>query len=169
MTVLNPGAREIIEVGGVVFTNIRSLKILHTRVEGSSISMFYDASPNGTPGPYQVPSGKTFRLRAVRFHSMAATSNQPIASLMYSPTIAASHFNLGGGGTVLTLSVGMISGFTGPAGKPEIDAPTVNNYATTSPPVFEIAISGKAPALTYPHVYDNQSTWGQYTLYGYEE
>lgn len=79
MSVLIPGARAVLEVGGRVFTDLTNLIILRAKTTSGTNSSF---RTSGGSGGYQVTTGKTLTIRTIRQFQDAAVSNP--WSLLYS-------------------------------------------------------------------------------------
>lgn len=160
MTVLVPGARNILVVAGLVLP-MRGLKVLRTHVTSSSWSVFFDNSFDQTAAVYQVPSGKTFNLRAYRWQQYSASSATAGASLAYGDA------SLGvNSGSAMTNPINIASGA---AGLTLNDAPSVisEEVIAGSTVLKEGIIGGRVVALKYLHLLVNNA-FGQMTVFGYE-
>ena len=158
---LNANAAYVGQVGTIQVAgqtlSLTGLKILHTAVTANSLSSFYDASIGATRGVYQVPSGKTFQLYAVKYEQIGAASND--ATILFTLLYGTTNVGLNGSSNP-TSPHGMISGATTNI------ADAIFSAAAIGSNVKEIAIGGSAPASSYPTVIVGE--FCIITLYGYE-
>ena len=145
-----------LSVGGLVIPRA-GLKILHTQIQANNYSVFYDASEGATPGVYQVPVGKTFRLLAAHCELLTASAANPSVILMYGDN------NVGvNSASGPTNPIGVISGVAGSNA-----ADYIFGGLWSATPIKELALSGKVPTGKYPTLAGNVTNMNV-TIYGYE-
>lgn len=153
VTVSNSAVVPSITVGGRVFTDLTNLKILYTEAGNNNGAVTYApfVNPDGTN--YQVTTGKTFTIYAIRFFNFvvgAATSLR----LGYGTTAAAFSTSAPTGATNLLLAANFFPFF---------------NQANTW---FEMALNLAVPATKFPYLVGPNSattTDGVYQIFGYEK
>lgn len=146
----NPAAVDSVTVGGTQLTNLRNLVILYgeTTTTGK-YSNLVDAS--GTSQIYLVPVGKTFRCRAIKITSTAATAG--LFAYGYDSSAGTNGFNqVAISGTFTQVSSPLI-----PSG-PNIGSVTTLDVNFTIP-------TGKAPAIAA----SNTVPSCEHLFYGYYE
>lgn len=161
MSVLVPGARKILVVGGYVFTDLTRLKILHAGIASNDNSVFYDNTPGGTPAVYQVPVSKLFKayaFRMIQYSASAATAGNKIYYSDNNPGTDSA--------TAMTNAVGFISQVTGSNAN---DALGSYQMSGGSNAVKEGVLAGSAPASKYIVLSSVSTTrFGSVQLFGYE-
>ena len=151
MSVLIPGARSVIQVGGRVFTDLNNLLIFRARTSttatGANCTM---RVANGTAG-YAVTTGKTLTIRAIKAVGDVASAFTYF-SLLYSDNDMG--FATNNAATNAVHAYGASSESFG------TDPTLENNTFNTN---FAI------PAAKYPGVIDGNTGAGLgYEIYGYE-
>lgn len=145
-----------ITVGGMPLSTT-NLFILHCNIGANSYSVCYNASLGGSPAVYQVTTGKTFKLYAIRCDQSTAAASSNAYRLIYGDT------NVGvNSSSAPTNPVGVISGVS--SGNAADDTFSTNVIAGTST-MKERAVGGSVPASKYVYV---NGTNGPCDLFGYE-